>query len=72
MTDEKPKWYGAKDPTHVLKVKEKPPGKTVTHAGRGWLNEDGSMSIQLNPCIVLSSRDEVFITLFPVGTGPRT
>jgi hypothetical protein len=72
MTTEKSKWYGAKPPTHFLKIKERPPGKAMTQAGRAWLNEDGSMSIQLNPCIVFSSHDDVFITLFPVGTEPRT
>jgi hypothetical protein len=52
-------------PTHLLKVKERD-GKGKTTIGVGWLNEDGSMSIALNPCVALTSHDDVMINLFPV------
>lgn len=54
-----------KRPTHQLKVKERE-GHGQTTIGVGWANKDGSISIRLSPCVVLSSRDEVFITLFPI------
>lgn len=56
----------ASRPTHVLSVKERE-GKGTCRVGVGWLNPDGSVSIQLNPCVVLSARDDVFISLFPVN-----
>lgn len=59
----------AKWPTHILKVKERN-GQRKCNVGVGWQNEDGSISIQLNPCVVLSSRDDVYISLFPFT--PRT
>lgn len=54
----------AKRPTHILKVKERD-GQHKCDVGVGWENEDGSISIQLNPCVALTSHDNVFITLFP-------
>ena len=54
-----------KAPTHDLKV--------VLHdgtsgtVGAGWLNEDGSISVQLNPCVVLDRRDVKHLTLFVRG-----
>lgn len=32
--------------------------------GAAWLNPDGSISIRLNPMVVLDSRPELVITLF--------
>lgn len=52
-------------PTHILSVKQRK-GEGRGKIGVGWLNEDGSMSVSLNPCVVLSSNDDVIITLFPV------
>jgi hypothetical protein len=56
---------GTKKPTHLLKVKERN-GEGRTTIGAGWLNPDGSMSIQLNPCVSLTSHDDVVINLFPI------
>jgi hypothetical protein len=53
-------------PTHVLKVKERPPGKNTCSIGVGFLNNDGSISIMLNPCVALTSHDNVYINLFPI------
>jgi hypothetical protein len=51
-------------PTHVLKVKERR-GSAKGEVGVAWLNEDGSLHVILNPCVVLSWNDDVHITLFP-------
>lgn len=38
--------------------------------GAGWLNEDGSISIKLNLCVVLTSSADLVITLFPNDREP--
>lgn len=48
----------------MLKVKVKGSDAHNT-VGVGWLNEDGSMSLSLRPCVVLSWQDNVSITAFP-------
>jgi hypothetical protein len=53
-------------PTHVLSVKQKRGDRKTPRIGVGWLNADGSISISLNPCVVLTSKDDVFVTLFPI------
>jgi len=55
---------GPKRPTHTIKVKEKE-GSAQGEVGRAWLNDDGSLSIQLNPGVVLSWNDGLLITAFP-------
>jgi hypothetical protein len=55
----------AKKPTHSLSVKLN--DGTSGTIGAGWLNEDGSISIQLNPCVVLDRRDVQHLTLFVKG-----
>lgn len=51
-------------PTHVLGVKRK--GDNFgTRVGAGWVNDKGWISVKLNPCVVLSHTDDVYITLFP-------
>ena len=59
-----------KKPTHVLKVKERE-GNGKTRIGVGWLNDDGSMSISLHSCVILTWKDNVMINLFPVD-GEKT
>ncbi len=34
--------------------------------GVGWLNEDGSISISLNMCVILRSDPDLVINVFPV------
>ena len=34
--------------------------------GAGWRNEDGSISIRVNPWVVIDSNPDVILTLFPV------
>lgn len=62
-------------PTHRLSVKERD-GNGRCVVGAGWLDENGSISIRLNPCVAITSHDDVIIMLFPVEkrrqmTGPR-
>jgi len=52
-------------PTHRLKVLDKKTNGR-TEAGAGWQNEDGSISIVLNPCIRLTPDNRTVITLFPI------
>lgn len=37
-----------------------------TNAGAGWLNPDGSITIRLNPAVVLQANPNHVITVFPV------
>ncbi len=62
MTDDK---FTARSPDYKIKARDKH-SKAQTVVGRGWANQDGSLSIQLNPCVTLSWCDDVFITAFPV------
>lgn len=59
-------------PTHRLRVLDKETNQKGT-AGAGWLNKDGSISIVLDPCVVLSGdRKNIVITLFPDNNAPST
>ena len=52
-------------PDYRLKVLDKESGKSG-QAGAGWKNEDGSISISLDLCIVLpGGNPNLVITLFP-------
>lgn len=52
-------------PTHRLKVLNKHTDARA-EIGAGWQNEDGSIAIRLNPCVVLTAESMIVITLFPV------
>lgn len=59
-------------PDYIIKVKERDPeeGKEARPGGRvgvGWRNEDSSISIQIDPGVVLDYRlsADHLITLFP-------
>ena len=54
------------NPHYKLKVKQRNGAVGETEVGRAWVNDDHSLSIQLNPCVVLSWRDDVYITAFPI------
>ncbi len=54
-----------KKPTHKLRVLLKGSKRTTT-VGAAWQRDDGSFSITLDPCVVLSWNDPVTISLFPV------
>lgn len=34
--------------------------------GAGWLNDDGSISVVLNPWVVLNANKSLVLTLFPI------
>ena len=63
-----------KKPTYRLSIKKREPEKGQGVIGAGWLDEDGTISIVLNPCVVLTSESNVTIKLFPSnkpwGGGP--
>lgn len=48
-----------------------PNTREYTVAGAAWLKEDGSISIKLNPCIVLSWKDNIVIKLFPTANDRK-
>lgn len=52
-------------PTHRLVIKQRD-GKLQTFAGVGWQNEQGWISINLNPAIVLDFKDQHYISLYPI------
>lgn len=54
-------------PTHKLKILIKDEPNTKAEIGAGWLNEDGHITIQLNPCVVLKRDKNVVINLFPIN-----
>lgn len=56
-------------PTHTLSILNKSTqGKVI--AGAGWYDpKDGSMSIKINPCIVLNDNEDLAIKLFPIKEG---
>lgn len=51
-------------PTHKLKVLDKST-EQKGEVGAGWENEDGSITIQLNPCVILTPDKSKVLTLFP-------
>jgi hypothetical protein len=51
-------------PDYVVKVKERN-SEARTQIGAAWAREDGSVTIKLNPCVVISWKDDVYITLYP-------
>lgn len=52
-------------PTHNLKALNKKTNAR-TNCGVGWLNEDGSITIVLNPYIVMQPDKDIVINLFPI------
>lgn len=59
-------------PDYVLKVKSEDRNcKDTTLAGVAWLNDDGSLSMRLNPAVVLSYSDGLLKTLFPNTPKPE-
>ena len=52
-------------PQYDLSIKRRDiKDRSTTKAGAGWVNPDGSISIKLNPAVVIDSRDNLLITLF--------
>lgn len=55
-----------KPPTHTLSFLNKDT-QEKGKIGVGWHNPNGSISIKLNPMVVLQQPAEVILTLFPVS-----
>ena len=60
-----------KRPAHQLRVRTRngPDRRGVIRAG-WWDPRTKRMNIQLNPCVVLTGNDDVFINLFPSTPPP--
>jgi len=56
-------------PSHVVMIKKKD-GKFYHRVGAAWEDDRGFLSIKLDPCIVLSDRDDIFINIFPNKDRP--
>ncbi len=57
----------SRNPDWKLKVKPRNGEKWEQNTvGRGWSNDNGTISIQLNTCINIDSRDDVTILLCPL------
>jgi hypothetical protein len=58
-------------PTHRVCITRKDPErKTRTYAGVAWENENGCISIVLNPGIIVDWRDDVWINLYEIDKAP--
>jgi len=54
-------------PAYRLKILNKVTDAKCNDAGAAWLNPDGSISLKIAPCVVLSeNKDEMLYTLFPL------
>jgi hypothetical protein len=60
----------ARKPDYDLSLMDKVSGRKNPSAGGAWINDDGSINIQLNPFITFTSDPNMVITLFPRNTPP--
>ena len=51
-------------PEYRLKILNKSTDKRNNDAGAGWVNKDGSISVILNPGIILTDNSDYVYTLF--------
>lgn len=56
----------AKLPEYRLKILNKVTNKRNNDAGAAWINKDNSITVVLNPGIVLTENADLVYTLFPV------
>ena len=56
----------AKLPEYRLKILNKVTNKRNNDAGAAWVNKDNSITVVLNPGIVLTENVDLVYTLFPV------
>jgi len=57
-----------RSPDYQIKAMTRP-GSLPLRLGRigaGWSNPDGSISIKLDPFVVISAADDLIITVFPI------
>ena len=57
-------FMASRTPDYNVKAMNKTTGEKA-RIGAGWLNEDGTISIVLNPFTILESKPELLITIFP-------
>ena len=55
-------------PTHELRVKRRD-SEDRGVVGVAWQNDNGTFSIKLRPCVVISSNDDVTILLVKIESG---
>jgi hypothetical protein len=55
----------ARKPEYRLKAMNKVTGEKCRNAGAGWVNTDGSISVHVEPFIVLRGGSDLVLTLFP-------
>lgn len=61
-----------KKPSHFLYAKRKDDkGKSSARIGAGWINEWGGISLKLNPCVFLTDRDDIYLTLYKNEEQPK-
>lgn len=61
---------GGSRPTHDVVVRDKNNTKRRTNVGVAWMNEEGWLSISLGPGVVLDSRDQLYIGVYPKRRNP--
>lgn len=52
-------------PDYRLGVLNKDTEERASNLGAGWLNDDGSISLVINPYVVLPTGKQYVMTLFP-------
>jgi hypothetical protein len=57
--------FVGRKPDYILSVKIKNSTAPGHRCGVAWLNDDGSISMQLRPCTTLKWNDGCHISLFP-------
>jgi hypothetical protein len=60
----------ARKPDYDLSLMDKKSGRKNPNAGGAWLNDDGSINIQVNPFINITDNPDMVITLFPRNSPP--
>lgn len=60
----------ARKPDYDLSLMDKKSGRKNPNAGGAWLNDDGSINIQVNPFINITDNPDMVITLFPRNAPP--
>jgi hypothetical protein len=53
-------------PTHALVAKRRNTEEPGRRIGVGWENDKGWIGIKLNPCVVISHNDDVWLNIYPI------
>lgn len=64
-----PATTGTRKPDYTVSVMNKDTQKKLPNAGGAWKNQDGSIFISFNPCVMLSGNDNIAIALFPANNN---